>query len=194
MYNDITVGSVEVEKIEINPWETAQRLKISRDYTNEAIISLENRLKENIIYKYAYVKLPLKLKEDLCDFGFASLKSKSLSKNLSGCSEVYFLAVTLGLGSERYLSRLNIISQAEHFITDGIASSAVESLCDYINDKLKEGNELKPRFSPGYGDLDISFQKELLGRLNGYKNLGISLNDSFFMTPTKSITAIIGIK
>lgn len=195
IYSDVITGLVDTDKIEINPWETAQRLKVSRDFESEAIKNCEDKIIGQINYKYAYVKLPLSLEEqNVCDFGFAKLESKSLYKNLAGCNSVYFMAATVGVGVDRFLSRLAITSQAEHFICDGIASSAVESLANYINDELKKDHELRPRFSPGFGDLDIRFQKDLLNRLNAGQVLCVSLNDQFFMTPVKTITAIIGIK
>ena len=50
------------------------------------------------------------------------------------------------------------------------------------------------RFSPGYGDFDLKYQKDILEYLDANKKIGISLTDSLMMIPTKSITAIIGIK
>ena len=44
-----------------------------------------------------------------------------------------------------------------------------------------------------YGDLDISVQKEIFKILSPEKNIGVSLTDSMLMTPTKSVTAFIGI-
>ena len=57
-----------------------------------------------------------------------------------------------------------------------------------------EDKILRPRFSPGYGDLPLDFQKEFLKITDASRKLGISLNDSLLMSPSKSVTAIIGIK
>ena len=52
---------------------------------------------------------------------------------------------------------------------------------------------LRPRFSPGYGDFDICYQEPIVRMLNCAKTIGLTLTDSFMMTPTKSVTAVIGI-
>ena len=52
---------------------------------------------------------------------------------------------------------------------------------------------LRPRFSPGYGDFDICYQEPVVRMLNCAKTIGLTLTDSFMMTPTKSVTAVIGI-
>ena len=50
----------------------------------------------------------------------------------------------------------------------------------------------KPRFSPGYGDLSLEVQKEIFSLLDCPRKIGVSLGDSLLMTPSKSVTAIIG--
>ena len=132
--------------------------------------------------------------QDVCRFDFMTAKSRYLYKNLSGCREAYVMALTTGIGVDRLLARLNITSQAEHFITDGLSSAAAESFCDYVCAILTRDTPCVPRFSPGFGDLSISFQRPLLQRLNAVNTLGITLNQAYLMTPVKSITAIMGIK
>ena len=51
---------------------------------------------------------------------------------------------------------------------------------------------LRPRFSPGYGDFDIRYQKSIMRMLDCAKNIGLTMTDSYMMTPTKSVTAVIG--
>jgi len=58
---------------------------------------------------------------------------------------------------------------------------------------LKKDIKTKPRFSPGYGDMGIENQTKVLKVLSADKTLGITLNSSYFMTPIKSITAIMGV-
>ena len=80
-----------------------------------------------------------------------------------------------------------------------IGSERAEALCDaFCNDMASEytkyGKVLRPRFSAGYGDLPLSLQRDITGVLQTPKNIGISLNESLLMSPSKSVTAIIGIK
>jgi len=52
---------------------------------------------------------------------------------------------------------------------------------------------LKPRFSPGYGDLPLETQREIFDVLDCSRRIGLMLNDSLLMSPTKSVTAFVGV-
>lgn len=52
---------------------------------------------------------------------------------------------------------------------------------------------LTDRFSPGYGDLPLKHQPDVLRLLEAQKRLGINLTSSGLMIPRKSVTAIMGI-
>ena len=56
----------------------------------------------------------------------------------------------------------------------------------------EEGYFLRPRFSPGYGDFPLEFQRNIGDLLQMAKNIGITLTDSLLMMPSKSVTAVIG--
>ena len=58
----------------------------------------------------------------------------------------------------------------------------------------KNGSTLTPRFSPGYGDLSLDLQTDLIRITEAQKHIGITLSENLIMIPTKSVTAIIGIK
>ncbi len=193
--NNITLISANPQKIEINNNELSLRLGVDRNFKHEMIDFCKERLINVISYKCAYVCVDINLtKENLCDFGFMKIPSKNLYKNLFGCSRTFIMAVTTGIGVDRLLTKLKVTSQAEHFITDALSSAAAESFCDYASDIIKTGVNCVPRFSPGYGDVSIKFQKPLLQYLNAFENLGITLNSAYLMTPVKSITAIMGVK
>lgn len=190
----VNSGIVETEKITINEIELANRLKTKVGFTSEEIEKCKQELLKVIEYKYAYVKVPIDLSiENYVNLDFVGFSSKNLYKNLSGCKEAYVFSVTVGIGVDRLLSRLNLLSQSRHFITDALSSAAVESFCDYVNEMLAKNKITKPRFSPGYGDLPLEIQPDILKVLSADKTLGITLNESLFMTPVKSITAIMGV-
>ena len=50
-----------------------------------------------------------------------------------------------------------------------------------------------PGFSPGYGDLPLDLQREIFAALDCPKRIGVSLNESLLMSPSKSVSAIIGL-
>ena len=78
------------------------------------------------------------------------------------------------------------------------AAAMTETWCDRINERIRleaeqEGLYTRPRFSPGYGDLPLDLQREISAILNMSKEIGVSLTDTMLMTPSKSVTALIGI-
>lgn len=193
--SEIVTGSIKAEKVEINKNELARRLKTKVDFSLDEIDSCKDELLKVINYKFAYKKVSVDLSEkDYVNLGFCNVKSKNLYNNLQGCKSAVILAVTAGIGVDRLLGRLNMLSQSKHFITDALSSAAVESFCDYVNQAIDDKYETKPRFSPGYGDLPLEIQPDILKLLSADRTLGITLNNSLLMTPVKSITAIIGVQ
>ena len=73
----------------------------------------------------------------------------------------------------------------------------IEALCDAFEEKVKSGlNEnqsLRPRFSPGYGDLPLMVQPAFLAALDATRRIGLSVTKNNLLVPTKSITAVIGL-
>ncbi len=193
-HQDVQIFTAAAAEITINRRELAARLHTDRQFDSPALAACQQRLEQVISYRCAYCRVPVDLtQENVCDFGFMTIPSRSLYRSLRGCREVYVMALTTGIAVDRLLARLNVTSQAEHFMTDALSSAAVESFCDAVCQRLREGVPCVPRFSPGYGDVSLSFQVPLLQRLHAYEHLGITLNAAYLMTPVKSITAIMGI-
>ena len=129
-----------------------------------------------------------------CDFG-ASLDIK---KNMRKSESVIFFAATVGIELDRLIAKYSVLSPVRALLLEAIGSERVEALCDAFNEdmrrkKLDLGYSLRPRFSPGYGDLSIEYQKKLFSILSPSR-IGITLNDSYLMTPSKSVTALIGVE
>ena len=85
---------------------------------------------------------------------------------------------------------------AEAVILDGCGSALVEQGCDEAEREIASRFPtlyLTDRFSPGYGDLPLSLQKDLCAALDAQRRLGIYVNESMLMTPQKSVTALIGL-
>ena len=149
----------------------------------------------NLSYKVCYCCLPLIIEGEICNFGAFSVKSKSLAINLKGCNKVLLFSATIGVGIDRLISKYSRISPSKALMIQAIGAERIESLCDiFCKDIAKEMNVvLKPRFSPGYGDMPLEVQKDIFKILNCSKNIGLSLNGSMLMSPTKSVTAFAGI-
>ncbi len=193
--NKIDYGVIDVMGIALNPNETAARLKTERGFTSPEIEDCLSLIRQSAAGKYSCVRVPLVFGDgEKLDLGFGEFQSRDLSKNLKGCNEAFVFAVTLGAGVDRLLQRLSLTSPAKHFTADGLSSSLVESVCDEAESIIKKDLQCKPRFSPGYGDLSLNVQPGILSLLNAQKLLGITLGKTLFMTPTKTITAIMGIR
>lgn len=191
---NVICGTVAADKIAINKNELAQRLCTNRGFEHSAIDMCIEEFNKVVNYRYAYVKVPVSfVGENICNIGFGDISSNNLCHVLKGCDQAIVLAVTTGVAVDRLLSRLSVSSPAKHFITDAIGSAAAESFCDYVDDMLRNNSPKPHRFSPGYGDLPLDVQPDLLNMLDAYKNLGIIINDSLLMTPSKSITAVMGV-
>ena len=65
---------------------------------------------------------------------------------------------------------------------------------DSILDKIaKEEKSLTMRYSPGYGDLDISANRDILNVLDAHRKIGVTVTNTGIMIPRKSVVALIGI-
>ena len=149
-------------------------------------------------YKACWREFPLLFCGDEINLGFARTKSRALFTNLKGCGKIVLFAATVGHEMDRLIKKQSLLSPAKSVCLQAIGSERVESLCDTLNAELKEqykkqGFLLKPRFSPGYGDLPLSLQREIMPALDCAKLLGISLGENLMMSPSKSVTAIIGV-
>jgi hypothetical protein len=155
-----------------------------------------NCVYEVAVPKAVFAKVDIKISRSkgTVDFGFMKVKSQNLVDLLNGCEEAYIMATTLGVSVDRLFEKYMRILQTKAAVCDATASALIESFCDYVNDFIVDGREATMRFSPGYGDFDLVHQKDILKFLDANKKIGISLTDSLMMLPSKSVTAIIGIK
>lgn len=194
IYPDVKFGSVPANEVTLNTLELATRLGAGLDYSNEKIEICIEEFNRAASYRYAYVEVDVTVFGNVCDFGFAKVESHALSTVLCDCNKAFFLAVSAGVGVDRLITRLEAKGKADAFFTDSVGSAAIESFCDLITEKICKDLNCTRRFSPGYADLPLEFQRDMLDRLDAPSSVGITLNSSLLMTPMKSITAIIGIK
>ena len=148
------------------------------------------------VHLYAYY--PLTITDDTFHVASLCFSSKSLRRNMEGCKEICVLACTIGIGADRLIRKTELTSISEAAVMQATAAAMAEAYCEHVNDMIKEETAqrnlyCRPRFSPGYGDLSLTLQKDIFSLLNLTKNLGITLSESLLMIPTKSITALIGI-
>ena len=159
---------------------------------------LINEAKNIVSYKACFDKFPVKIINNTINLGFISVASNSLIKNLKDCSEIILFIATIGAEFDRLLIKYSKSSPSSAVILNAVGTTYIEAWCDKIyNDfkcaEEKNNNYLRPRFSPGYGDLPLEIQKDIFSVLDCNRKIGVSLADSLLMTPSKSVSGIIGI-
>ena len=144
--------------------------------------------------KVCFGVFDLKIIGNVCDLGGMKIESADLSKNLADCDKAVIFGATVGVGIDRLIMKYSRIAPSEAVMYQAIGAERIESLCDAFCRKIGEeyGGTLKPRFSPGYGDLPLAVQRDIFSLLD-CKKIGLSLNESLLMSPTKSVTAFVGI-
>jgi hypothetical protein len=157
------------------------------------------QIKGQLVYKVGYLAGNLAWDEE----GFPILpfpqKSEYLKKNLRGCDRFVMFAATVGAGMDRLIRRYEVADAAKGVLLQGLGAERVETLADAFNHTVSEeaeknGYKTHPRFSPGFGDLPVTVQKDFLGVLDAGRRMGITLSESCLMAPSKSVTAIIGLE
>ncbi len=128
-----------------------------------------------------------------------NVTSQTVKRGLDGCEQAIVFAATVGLDLDRLIARYGATNTAKAVILQAIGAERVEALCDtFCRDLEKEyeKNELyaRRRFSPGYGDFALERQKEIFSALDCPKKIGLTLTESGLMSPTKSVTAIMGLQ
>lgn len=169
---------------------------------NQKINQCIDETKENIDLKYVYEVYDIKnnIKSHLVEFKNSNLKiqSKDVSKLLRDCDKCILMSVTLGFNIEKKIRTYSYKNLTKGIIIDSCATTSIEEACDIIQDNIlqdvsKENKTLTMRYSPGYGDLDIRVNKDILNILNAQRKIGITVTDTGIMIPRKSVVALIGI-
>lgn len=130
--------------------------------------------------------------------GSVTFESEVIARLLEQCEQVAVFALTIGNHLEGTVGQLaedGFVLQAS--VLDAIGSVAVESVADYVQDKVRRvsnsrGLSISQRFSPGYCDWELVQQKKVF-QILGSETAGIGLSEECLMLPRKSMSAIIGI-
>ena len=128
------------------------------------------------------------------------MKSSKLAVNLAEYQEVCLMAVTAGADIVVYRDNAN--RSGDTFgavIADAVGSEYAEAAIELLHgivtqNCLRKGQSVnRMRFSPGYGDLALTYQHEI-AKILQLEKIGITLSESAIMFPEKSVTAFVGIK
>lgn len=128
-----------------------------------------------------------------CDF---VLPGNDISALLKDCKHAVLFCVTLSSGIDNLLRRAQLTDMSRGVVLDSCASTAVEVLCNHVEAEIKQlfsGCYFTTRYSPGYGDLPLTIQKDFVQLLDAPRKIGVCVTESSILTPRKSVTAVIGI-
>lgn len=133
----------------------------------------------------------------MVEFADVKIKSCDLARNLRNCSQVIIFASTLGPQCDQLIRRTQVKDPVMAAVFQASGAMYIEKCVDLLNEKIRADAEalehkVRPRFSPGYGDVSLEVQKDFF-RLLPCQKIGLSLMDTLIMSPEKSVTAFIGI-
>lgn len=197
------IYTISPDDLVINEYEALRYLGYVRsgitDDDIEMVRSVIEEVRKIASPRACFDRYPVIVAEDgNIEMPYGNIRSKDLAGNLRGCNEIFMFAATIGPKFDMALVRLRQVSIAKAAVYQSVGAATVEALCDTLNEELRvkikgEGGFLHPRFSPGFGDLNLGNQKGVFSILRPEKNIGLTLKDNLIMAPEKSVTAIIGI-
>ena len=157
-----------------------------------------NEVESKLVYRVCYREFAVTHHDSYLDLGFIKTESMGLKKNLFCCESIVLFAATVGIEIDRLIARYATVSPTKSLLFQAIGAERIESLCDVFcreiaEEKAKLGFQTRPRFSAGYGDFPLEAQKEIFAVLDCSRKIGLTLNQSLLMSPSKSVTAIIGV-
>ncbi|MEJ5257546.1 MAG: methionine synthase [Fervidobacterium sp.] len=123
----------------------------------------------------------------------SSLRSDMIPSKYHAYKIFLIFVSTLGREVDEEIENLSKISTLQATLLDSWGSEALESLNDNFEKFFKKEHkaELTMRFSPGYGDLDLTVNKDYV-KLLGIEDK-IRVLDSGLMIPRKTTTCIAAI-
>ncbi|MGN1472781.1 MAG: hypothetical protein ACI4WZ_01800 [Eubacteriales bacterium] len=148
-----------------------------------------NEAKDRLSYRVCYQISEINRAENNLQFAGIRSDSETLKKALNGCERVVIFAATVGVDIDRLILKYSRIQPSRALIMQALGTERVESLCNAFCEDMK----LRPRVSPGYGDIPLTLQREVFRYLDCSRKIGLTLNSQCIMSPTKSVTAFAGL-
>lgn len=184
----------------MNKKEILRYLKYGKALPTEADMALIDlciaECEREITPKSIYRIVDCHTANGVAQVGPLTLHSAALAKNLAGCRQAVVMAATLGPRADLMIRRAAVSQMAKSAVLQSVFAQQIEEYIDAVEAAIctaQQVKRLRPRFSPGYADLPLETQRQLFTFLEVSKRLGVTLTDNCLMTPTKSVTAFIGI-
>jgi len=140
----------------------------------------------------------LEVRDDrvVTDVSDTLLTGSGMVKLLRGCDYATLLATTIGSRLEERIEKLKHDHTADAYFLDVVGGWMADYMAEKVDamiqsEILRNGYARTMRYSPGYGDWDLTVQSELL-RLVEAGSIGVNCTETSILQPRKSVTAVIG--
>lgn len=158
----------------------------------------EELVREKLRPSYVYRETALEFTEDgvKADCMSIPMPGEDIKRHLEGCGKAILIAATVSAEADKLIRQAAVTNMARSLAIDCLCSAAVEQVCETAEEEIFSRINAPYRtwrFSPGYGDLPISMQREFILALNAQRRIGLTVTESSLLVPSKSVTAIIGI-
>lgn len=174
-----------------------------QEVTKELIKDVEETIKESkelVNVKHVYREFNIvKENEAILLLGTnLILQGKDIFNLLKNSDKCIVMAATIGSDIERKIKLYSKYNLTKALILDSCATTAIEEVCDNLQGTISKGilkgeEKFTFRYSPGYGDLALNIQKEIISILDCERRIGLKVSSEMVLFPRKSVTAIIGI-
>lgn len=180
-------------KLELDRAEVLRYMGYTADGTDEQIIQTAqdaiDRITAAAIPRWRWVE---------CGLDELPLSGKDIFTHLADCDRMIILCATLGINVDRTIRIAQRSSMLTALALDAAAGDAIEKVCDYAEDEMRlhygeRGLYLTGRYSPGYGDLPLTLQPDIITRCDAPRRIGLSVTPTNILTPRKSVTALLGV-
>lgn len=193
------VNLIEIDQDEVLRYLEYKGQDISDDFKgtiNECINLIKNKINPRYMLRIYPIRKD-KFSIEIQGTGI-KLDSRDLYNLLRECDKCIVMAATLGLEVEKEIRKYSYSDLTKGIIIDSCATTAIEEVCEFVQDELEKellekGEYLTTRYSPGYGDLPIDKNADLINLLNTQKGIGLTITGNGIMIPRKSVVAIMGI-
>lgn len=164
----------------------------------QMIEEVTEELERSSMPKSIYREYECGIIADTVALGGLAIKSRNLAVNLKGCECAVLLAATIGRGADFMIKKYSVSNMAKAAVVQAAGAACIESYVDEVEDMIRKdakerGLYLRPRFSPGYGDFALDYQRDIFQMLECSKRIGVTLTEGNLMMPSKSVTAVIGL-
>lgn len=174
-----------------------------QEVTTELIKDIEETIKEGkVLFKPNYVYREFNIVKENDEILLLGtnliLKGNDIFDLLKNSEKCIVMAATIGSDIERKIKFYSKYNLTKALILDSCATTAIEEICDNLQESISKGilkgeEKFTFRYSPGYGDLALDIQKEIVSILDCERKIGLKVSCDMVLFPRKSVTAIIGI-